>query len=199
MSTPILTMFGASALALAGAFALAAPAAAGELAFAAPSRTTMGNGDWTGLYAGISVGSGDVTGSAVLGDDINGLTYGIFGGYQYDFGALVVGTELELSGTEWSDDSIGLDVDSVARAKARLGYDAGAALPFATIGVAQAATTGVVEDDDSGWFYGAGVDYSLGNGTILGAEILQHEFEDYADTGVDVSATTITARVAFSF
>ena len=199
MGNPGFGMIGAGALALAGAVALAVPAAAGELAFAAPSRTVIGHGDWTGLYAGVSVGNGEVSGSAVLGDDLGGLTYGIFAGYQYDFGAMVVGTELELSGTDWSDDTVGVAVDSVARAKARLGYDAGAFLPFATLGVAQAATTGAVEDDDSGWFYGAGVDYSLGGGTILGAEILRHEFGDYAGTGVDASATTISARVAFGF
>jgi opacity protein-like surface antigen len=199
MTTRIATMIGATAAALAGAVALAAPAVAQDAALTEQSISTMGNGEWTGLYGGVSLGYGDASGSIVLGDDITGTTYGIFAGYQRDFGSVVAGGEIEFSGTEWTDDSIGLDVDSVARLKARLGYDAGAALPYVTIGAAQLATSGAVDDDDTGMFYGLGVDYSLGNGVILGAEVLQHEFDDYADTGIDVSATTITARVAYAF
>lgn len=197
MSTRKVTMIGATVAALAAVSAM--PVAAQQAALTEQSVSTMGMGDWTGLYGGVSLGYGDVTGSTVLGDDINGTTYGVFAGYQRDLGTVVVGGELEWSGTEWTDETIGLDVDSVARAKVRLGYDAGAFLPYATIGAAQVATSGAVDDDDTGMFYGAGIDYSLGNGIVLGAEILQHEFDDYADTGIDVSATTITARVAYSF
>jgi len=197
MSTRKVTMIGATVAALAAVSAI--PAAAQQATLTEQSVSTMGMGDWTGLYGGVSLGYGDVTGSTVLGDDINGTTYGVFAGYQRDLGTVVVGGELEWSGTEWTDETIGLDVDSVARAKVRLGYDAGAFLPYATIGAAQVATSGAVDDDDTGMFYGAGIDYSLGNGIVLGAEILQHEFDDYADTGIDVSATTITARVAYSF
>ncbi len=197
MSTRKVTMIGATVAALAAVSAM--PVAAQQAALTEQSVSTMGNGDWTGLYGGVSLGYGDVTGSTVLGDDINGTTYGVFAGYQRDLGSVVFGGELEWSGTEWTDETIGLDVDSVARAKVRVGYDAGAFLPYATIGAAQVATSGAVDDDDTGMFYGAGIDYSLGNGIVLGAEILQHEFDDYADTGIDVSATTITARVAYSF
>lgn len=199
MSTRIVTMIGASVAALAGAVALAAPAAAQQAQLTEQSVSTMGMGDWTGLYGGVSLGYGDVSGNVVLGDDINGTTYGIFAGYQRDLGSVVFGGELEWSGTQWTDDTIGLDVDSVARAKVRVGYDAGAFLPYATIGAAQVSTSGAVDDNDTGWFYGAGVDYSLGNGIVLGAEVLQHEFDNYADSGIDVSATTVTARVAYRF
>lgn len=199
MSNRIVAMIGAASVALAGTVALTAPAAAQDAVFTEQAVSTMGNGDWTGLYGGVSLGYGDVTGSVALGDDINGTTYGIFAGYQRQFNSIVVGGELEWSATDWTDATIGLDVDSVARAKVRLGYDAGSFLPYAVIGAANVATSGAVDDDDNGWFYGAGVDFSLGNGVILGAEVLQHEFDDYADTGIDVSATTLTARVAYSF
>jgi opacity protein-like surface antigen len=199
MSNRFVAMMGAASIALAGTVALTAPAAAQEAALTEQSVSTMGMGDWTGLYGGVSLGYGDVSGDVVLGDDINGTNYGIFVGYQRQFNAVVVGGELEWSATEWTDDTIGLDVDSVARAKVRLGYDAGSFLPYAVIGAAQVATSGAVDDDDNGWFYGAGVDFGLGNGIVLGAEVLQHEFNDYADTGIDVSATTLTARVAYSF
>jgi opacity protein-like surface antigen len=199
MSNRFVAMMGAASIALAGTVALTAPAAAQEAALTEQSVSSMSMGDWTGLYGGVSLGYGDVSGNVVLGDDINGTTYGVFVGYQRQFDAIVVGGELEWSATEWTDDTIGLDVDSVARAKVRLGYDAGSFLPYAVIGAAQVSTSGAVDDDDNGWFYGAGVDFGLGNGVILGAEVLQHEFDDYADTGIDVSATTITARVAYSF
>lgn len=199
MSTRITRMVGAASVALAGTVALVAPAAAQEAVFTEQAVSTMGMGDWTGLYGGLSLGYGDVTGSVALGDDINGTTYGIFVGYQRQFDSIVVGGELEWSTTEWTDETIGLDADSVARAKVRLGYDAGSFLPYAVIGVANLSTSGAVDDDDNGWFYGAGVDYSMGNGLVLGAEVLQHEFDDFADTGIDVSATTLTARVAYRF
>jgi opacity protein-like surface antigen len=199
MSTRIVTMIGATAAALAGTIALAAPAAAQDAAATEQTISTMSFGDWTGLYGGVSLGYGEGKGDIVLGDDINGTTYGVFAGYQRDLGSIVVGGELEWSATEWTDDTIGLDVDSVARAKVRLGYDAGSFLPYAVIGAAQLSTSGAVDDDDTGWFYGAGIDYSLNNGVVLGAEVLQHEFDDYADTGINVSATTITARVAYNF
>ena len=155
--------------------------------------------DWTGFYAGASLGYGDVTGSTTLGDDVNGLTYGAHAGYMYDLGSLVLGAEAEIMGSEIADDTIGLDVDSVLRAKVRAGYDAGAFLPYATAGYAQLTTSGAIDDSGDGYFYGAGVDYRLGSSVLIGAEVLQHEFDDYAGSGIDVSATTFGARVSYQF
>lgn len=172
---------------LAGAAGVAGPVAA------------QGAGDWTGLYGGVGLGWGEVTGDVVLGEDIHGESWGVFAGYQRDFGHLVVGGELDWSGAVWNDDVSRVNVDGVARAKLRMGWDMGALLPYAAIGAAQVTTSGTVADDDTGWFYGAGVDYALGRGITVGAEVLRHEFADYAGTGIDVSATTATARVSYSF
>lgn len=172
---------------LAGATGVAAPVAA------------QGTSDWTGLYGGVALGWGDVSGDVVLGDEISGESWGVFAGYQRDFGQLVVGGELDWSGAVWNDAVSGVNVDSVARAKARMGWDLGSLLPYAAIGAAQVSTSGTVEDTDTGWFYGAGVDYGLGRGITVGAEVLRHEFADYAGTGIDVSATTVAARVSYSF
>ena len=77
--------------------------------------------DWTGFYAGGSLGYGDISDNATGFDD-DGVTYGIHGGYDYDFGQFVLGGELEISGFDLS--GVGVDVDSITRAKVRAGYDA---------------------------------------------------------------------------
>ena len=188
--------------------ALAGPAAAGGMSepiatpvpapAPVPVPVTLGS-DWTGFYAGGSLGYADVSGSSTLGDDVNGLTYGLHAGYDYDLGTVVLGGELEISGFDVNDDTIGLDVDTVTRLKLRAGYDAGEFLPYATIGLAQLQTSGVIDDTDDGQFFGLGVDVKLNDQLRVGGEVLQHEFDDFAGSGVDVEATTAAARVSFQF
>lgn len=166
----------------------------------APAPVSMG-GDWTGFYAGGSLGYGDVSGDITIGDDVDGLTYGAHAGYDYDLGNFVVGGEFEISGADISDESLttALDVDSVTRLKVRAGYDAGAFLPYATAGYAMLSTSGFIDDSDDGYFYGVGMDYKLRDNIRIGGELLQHEFDDYAGNGIDVEATTVSARMAFEF
>ena len=188
-------------------FALAAPAFAGGMdepiitpaPAPMPAPMPVASSDWSGFYAGGSLGYGDVTGSATLGDDVNGVTYGIHGGYLYDLGNYVVGGELEFEGGNITDDVAGLDVDSVARLKFRAGYDAGQWLPYVTIGAAQLTTSGAIDDNDTGAFYGIGADYQVSDRMRVGAEVLQHEFDNFAGSGIDVDATTLAARVSFQF
>ena len=189
--------------------AAAAPAIAGGLGEPAPQPTIAApvmaapmapSSDWSGPYGGISLGYGDVSADPnIVGDDFNGLMYGVFAGYDFDFGSFVVGGELELSGSDISDDVSGIDVDSVARAKLRAGYDAGRFLPYITAGAAQLNTGGAIDESDTGYFYGIGADYKATERMRVGVEALRHEFQDFADTGVDLTADTISARVAFDF
>ena len=165
---------------------------------AAPAPVSMG-GDWTGFYAGGSLGYADATGTDGFDDSPTGLTYGGFAGYDYDFGNFVLGGELEISGFNVTEETLGLDVDSVTRVKVRAGYDAGNALPYLTAGGARLATSGAIDDSGNGYFYGAGLDYRVGGNMRVGGEVLKHRFDDYAGSGIDVDATTIGARVAFEF
>ncbi|MEL6957563.1 MAG: outer membrane beta-barrel protein [Pseudomonadota bacterium] len=182
------------------------PAGAGNLAepvpevapvpLPAPIPVNTG-GDWTGFYAGGSLGYADVEEDDPANFSGDGVTYGLHAGYDYDFGTFVLGGELELSGFDVS--SGGVDVDSVARAKLRAGYDAGAFLPYVTLGAAQLNTGGGLSGEDTGEFYGVGLDYQMDNGLRVGGEILDHSFDDFDGTGLNLGATTFNARVSFEF
>ena len=75
-------------------------------------------------------------------DDFTGALYGVHAGYMYDFGRIVAGAEIDWDATNINVDvpnsADGVDLDSVARAKLRLGYDAGRFLPYVTAGYARA-------------------------------------------------------------
>lgn len=156
-------------------------------------------GDWTGFYAGAQLGYGDVTtdGAAdVEGDDV---LYGVHAGYMYDFGTYVLGGEIDYDASEIDLDGAGT-LDSVARLKVRAGYDAGPALIYATAGLAQAeAELGGTDFTGDGYALGVGATYRVTDNILVGGEYLYHNFEDFDDTGIDVDANTISARVSFQF
>jgi len=156
----------------------------------------VGN-DWTGFYAGGSLGYAEADETDPANFDADGATYGVHAGYDYDFGSFVMGGELEISGFDLSNG--GVDVDSVARAKVRAGYDAGAFLPYVTVGAAQLNTGGALDGDDSGSFYGVGLDYMMSDNIRVGGEVLKHEFDNFEQTGLDLEATTAAVRMSFQF
>lgn len=189
----------------------AAPAFAGGLAMpvadpvapAAPvavAPVVAPSADWTGFYAGGQLGYGQSE-SDDLNYDEDGAVYGGQVGYNYDFGRFVMGGELSYVGTEIGDEDAGAEIDGVAAAKLRAGYDAGAFMPYVTAGYASAYTADEVAGDDQfdGYVYGAGVDYKVTENIVVGGEILQHEFEDLGDTDNDLDATTAAARVSYQF
>lgn len=159
-----------------------------------PVMVNTGN-DWTGFYAGGSLGFAQAGEDADAFDD-DGATLGVHAGYDYDFGSFVLGGEVEFSTFDLADG--GNTVDTVARAKLRAGYDAGAFLPYVTLGAAQ-LDVGGLDLDDTGTFYGVGLDYDLSDNLRLGGEVLQHEFDDFAATGLNLDATTAAVRVSFEF
>lgn len=190
---------------------VAAPAFAGNLSepivtatpAPLPAPVPVNNGgDWGGFYAGGSLGYADASDeAATFSNEFNGLSYGVHAGYDYDFGTFVVGGELELSGFDVADTNTATQIDSVTRLKVRAGYDAGLFLPYLTAGVAQLNTSGAPLGgvDDTGSFYGLGMDYKLTDSIRVGGEVLQHDFDNYADSGLNVDAVTAGVRVAFEF
>ncbi len=168
--------------------------------------------DWTGFYVGGQLGFGDLSaelgGADAVDDDETGALFGVHAGYLYDFGTVVLGGELDYDGTSIepsiadaiADDSF--EVDSVARAKLLLGYDAGQFLPYLAGGWAQATTssdTAAVDGDGDGTFFGGGVKYLATPNWIVSGEILQHQFDDYVTDGLDVEVLTGTLRASYRF
>ncbi len=148
--------------------------------------------DWTGGYGGLSFGN--LSADADDFDD-NESVYGVYGGYDYDFGQFVVGGELDYQ----TGDSIelgGIEVDDILRAKVRGGYDLGRTLVYGTLGAAQLNTN---VGDDTGIVGGLGVEYKVTERFTLGGEYLAHKFDDFDDTGVDVNADTVSLRGSFRF
>ena len=185
----------------------AAPAFAGNLgepvvqpapAIAVAMPIDLG-GDWTGFYAGGQLGYADVTGSGTTAD-VDGAIYGVHGGYMYDLGSVVLGGEVDYDLSSIDNVAGTADLDDIMRVKARVGYDAGAFLPYVTGGVVRANTSGPDLEVD-GDFYGLGVAYKYADNIVFGGEVLQHKFyEGDAATLTDtLRATTATARVSYQF
>lgn len=152
------------------------------------------SGDWTGFYAGVQLGYGDIDGDADLdGDD--GFA-GLHAGYDYDFGTFVLGGEIDYDATNIDLNDGAAEVDSVARLKLRAGYDLGNTLIYATAGLAEADTS---VGDETGEFVGIGVNYRVSDRYTVGAELLEHRFDDIGGTGADVDATTFTVRGSYRF
>ena len=156
--------------------------------------------DWSGAYVGGQPGYGDVDSNGG-GLDGNGWLGGVHAGYRWDMGQYVVGTELD-----WDKASIdrgavdGDTLDDVARLKLIGGAKFGRSLVYGTVGAAHAsATVSGAELADTGYFIGAGMDYAISDKWSVGGELLQHQFDDFDDSGVDFDATTIKAKVALRF
>ena len=190
------------AAAMAGGYV--APAPAPEIIPVAPAPVGT---DWTGLYGGVQLEYGDLTVDDNAGNPFaegDGALYGVFGGYRYDFGTIVVGAELDLTAADITiEDLTGTPIgslDSVIRLGGEVGFDAGRALIYGTAGYARAtATLTGVERSDDGYFFGAGVDYLVTDQISVGVEVLQHQFDDFDGTTLDVEATTFGINAAFRF
>lgn len=194
----------AIASATASAIALGAPAFAGgynepvvEAPVVVAQPVVAPNADWTGPYAGATLGYGWGDDAA---DDAEGMLYGVYGGYDYDFGNWVVGGELEYNASEVENDDTGVALDNVTRLKLRAGYDLGPALVYGVLGGAYAEVdAGGDNYSDTGYVYGVGMEYMVTDSLSAGVEVLQHEFDNFDNTSEDLSATTVGARVSFRF
>lgn len=149
--------------------------------------------DWSGLYVGGQLGYGDVGSTGALGG--NGVTAGLLAGYRADFGQFVAGVE---GNFDWANIDLGggNSLDTISRLKLVGGYDAGPALVYGTVAAVRADTT---LGADNGWSAGIGVDYALTERATLGAELMEHRFDNFVGSGTDIEATTLNARVGFRF
>lgn len=191
---------GAACLAPVAGFAggMAAPMA--EPMIVAEVITVVPNGDWTGFYGGAALGYADVGSTE---DVLNGSGFlgGVLAGYRMDWGQWVGGVEADYdwSGIDLGEGDLG-SLDAVGRLKLQVGYDMGRTLVYGTGGWAYGdATVAGASLSDWGWVAGVGVDYMVNEAWLVGAEVLYHDFSNFDDTGIDLNATTIKARVAYRF
>ncbi|MDP3196554.1 outer membrane protein [Tabrizicola sp.] len=155
--------------------------------------------DWTGGYVGAQLGYGDVDSSTGALEGYGWLG-GVHAGYRWDMGNWVAGTELSY---DTASIDLGADagtLDDVMALKLTAGREIGNSLVYGALGVAQAnATVGTAELSDNGLVYGVGFDYALTERVTVGGEVLQHQFDDFDGSGVDLDATTLKAKVALRF
>lgn len=194
--------------ALIATVAISAPAFAGgpvavaeEPAIApAPEAYVAPGLNWTGGYVGAQLGYGDVDSNGA-GLDGYGWLGGVHAGYRWDMGSWVAGTELswDKSGIDLGDVD-GDQLDSVAALKLTVGREIGNSLVYGALGAAHAnASVAGADLSDTGLVYGIGFDHALNDKWTVGGEVLEHKFNDFDGSGVDLDATTLKAKVAMRF
>ncbi|HLS58885.1 MAG TPA: outer membrane beta-barrel protein [Paracoccaceae bacterium] len=223
-------------LASAAAVLIASPALAGALIFepepepvvtVAPAPAPAPIANWTGPYAGVQVGWGDVeadvgtitAGGVTVSDfssDDDDVVYGAQLGYDYDFGnGFVLGGELayvrpeaEPTATVTGDDAVDYDaeakIDHLVRLTARGGYSLGNTLLYVKGGGmwldGEAEANGFTESASGwGWVAGAGIEHLITNNVSAGIEYLYHEADDFDDSGIDVNVQTVTLGINYRF
>ncbi len=186
------------------AAALAAPGLAGGLqapttgeVIVAPAPAPAPASDWTGFYAGASLSnySFDEEG---LEDDTRSLS--VFAGYLHDFGTLVAGAEVYYSDmSDYQDDFAG-EEDSEFGLRARLGYDLGRVLPYATVGVSNFESTAYTERDTY-FGYGLGAEVQVTDRIRIGAEYYQGQNDEFmpADGPFEIDTRRVSLRAAINF
>lgn len=158
--------------------------------------------DWSGPFVGAQLGYSDqeVDGGGISfsGD---GTVFGIFAGYDYDFGQFVLGGELEYVIGDYDITSVAppssTGFESLTRAKARLGYDTGQFLPYAVIGWGWLNTSGGTDFD--GAVFGIGADFAVTSNVSAGLEILRHDLDDGSAGGFETDPVTVSARFSYRF
>lgn len=152
--------------------------------------------DWTGFYAGAGIGKIEVD-TSVDGVKESDTSYGLHAGYRYDAGQWVVGGEFE---HDWTDIELvpgAITVDRVMRLKATAGYDFGQALVYVAAGAAQVDVDGL--GDEWGGFYGIGAAYAFSPRANVSLELLEHNFSDIGDSGIDADAWSGNLRMSWRF
>ncbi|MBF9030569.1 porin family protein [Rhodobacterales bacterium HKCCE3408] len=204
-----------SRMALAAALSIAAaPALAGGLDTPAPTPVVVAPAaapvtDWSGAYVGLqydTIADGFLDNGVAGSFTVEGQVYGIFGGYRFDFGQLVVGGEVDYMMGD-GDITAGaavtaVDYDRLLRVGIEGGFDLGRALVYGTAGYADIdISAGAGSLDSSGYFYGLGVDILATDRVVIGVEALRHQFDDFDGpaAGAELEVTTVGVNVGFRF
>ncbi len=208
---------------LASLVAGAGVASAADLAVKAPvyKAPPVFVSDWAGFYLGVAGGygwgetkfDGEVS---ILNSKPKGGIFGGYAGYNWQYGPVVTGIEVDFSGADIksSQNIEGTTFDQktneLASARARLGYTitpnwlaygtAGAGWGHTTVTESaggQSLSAGV---NQFGWVAGAGVEYKFYGNWIARAEYLHYDF-DKAETlpGFNMGETIDLVRGGLSY
>lgn len=178
----------AAGLMAGGAFAGGFDAPVAEAPIVTPMSPVRQGMDWTGFYAGLQFGTGDIS---ALGASVDFDAFGAHAGYLWDRGSYVVGAELDYNDIEADGGGSG----DLVRLRGRVGADLGRFLPYITLGAGRLSAGGETE---SGLNYGIGADYLLTNSISFGLEYTRNEFDDVLP-GLDMEADLLQLRVAYRF
>ena len=155
--------------------------------------------DWTGLYAGASLGYGKLNLSGNNNDSKEGIA-GVHLGYRKDFGTLVAGGQLALTKNDIGIDGNDNQINSEAALGLSLGADIGRTLVYVSGGATRASarlngTTG----EDNGYFAGIGADYMLTDKFTVGGELKSTKYGNFDGTGINLQDTTLQVKVGMRF
>lgn len=172
--------------------------------------------DWSGFYAGLSAGkaSGDFDytiigeSSPYFSEEIDGKSYGIYGGYNFQNGNFVYGVELALQNVDASRDLVPESkFKSAHDLKLRLGYANDNMLFYAFGGVTKATwqndSGGISEHDMDGTNMGVGVEMAFRENWLFGFEAIRRDLDgDLApnfNENIDATFNTVQLRVGYKF
>ena len=150
---------------------------------------------WDGIYFGGALGGAAI--NIDPGGSEWGIVGGIFAGYNIQQDNFVFSPEIDIDTT--NVDIGGVEFDAIARITGRIGYAFDRTLLTGIAGAAYASTGGAAELSGWGWLVGTGIDYAVTENIFAGTEYLYHSFGDIDNSGLDVGAHTVKARVGFKF
>jgi opacity protein-like surface antigen len=171
--------------------------------------------DWNGYYGGVSTGQFS-EGEFILEDvatfEIDDAeTFGLFFGSMNQTGQLVYGVEFEfISAGEPEIQSGRGDVITTPMfdLKTRLGFALNDVLPYGFLGISSMSLDGPLSDDvaASGFNYGMGVNYLIGDKLIFGIEYLARrttgvvQVDGFLGTSdIELNSDNVSIRAAYKF
>ena len=154
-------------------------------------------GEWTGFYVGVGIGNFEFDEDGLSDDTRSTMLYG---GYLHDFGRVVAGGELYFANMEDYDGAFAGSEDSEVGLRARLGYDLGRVLPYATVGMTRFDSTAYTESDTY-FGYGLGAEVQVTDRFRLGAEYYLGANDEFVppDGPTDVETERLSLRATFNF
>lgn len=191
-------------------------AAIAVMALSSPAHaqvTGQAFSDWQGFYVGaqlnyFSDSEFSASSTSLIGGDVEGEIFGTFIGYRHQFGAFVVGAEVDFVGGEVDSTITALGTGTtdtsdlgIIRAGGEVGYAFGRFLPYAHAGIARVVFRDTMNGGDNsstGSFVGLGLDYQTGEHGSIGVELNRQSFDDL-DPDLSLDATTVGVSFALRY